>query len=312
MNKSKLGLFLLAFLLMSLSSCKQQDSNSKILINEVLVNNTDNYLDEYGMHDGWIELVNRTYKSVNIAGYQLSKITAQGDTITYVFPKGDTRTMIQAKQHILIFADANPYHGALHASFSLDTIGSNRLILADAGGQLLDEVTLPSTLGENESYARISEKANNFEVRGKTRANQVTAGSINDLKDHNAKANNFKKNDKDGVGMAITAMSVVFTGLLLLYLIFRTIGNLSVKLSKRRALRSAGLIGHKKEEDLATIPGEVFAAIATALHEAQNDVHDIESTILTINKVKRSYSPWSSKIYGLRQTPNKKSNPYKK
>ncbi|MDD4418111.1 MAG: lamin tail domain-containing protein, partial [Bacteroides graminisolvens] len=30
---------------------------------------------------------------------------------------------------------------------------------------------------------------------------------------------------------------------------------------------------------------------------------DIEDTILTINRVKRNYSPWSSKIYTLRQTP---------
>lgn len=41
-----------------------------------------------------------------------------------------------------------------------------------------------------------------------------------------------------------------------------------------------------------------------ALHE-HLDVHDKESAILTINKVKRAYSPWSSKIYGLREYPHK-------
>ena len=39
-----------------------------------------------------------------------------------------------------------------------------------------------------------------------------------------------------------------------------------------------------------------------ALYEHLN-THDIEETILTINKVKRTYSPWSSKIYTLRETP---------
>jgi ABC-type cobalt transport system substrate-binding protein len=34
--------------------------------------------------------------------------------------------------------------------------------------------------------------------------------------------------------------------------------------------------------------------------------HDVEETILTISRVKRSYSPWSSKIYTLRETPHKK------
>ena len=29
------------------------------------------------------------------------------------------------------------------------------------------------------------------------------------------------------------------------------------------------------------------------------DVHDIEKAIVTIKKVEKRYSPWSSKIYGL-------------
>ena len=46
--------------------------------------------------------------------------------------------------------------------------------------------------------------------------------------------------------------------------------------------------------------------IAMAMHEMQSDVHDVEDTVLTITRVKRSYSPWSSKIYTLRETPLKK------
>ena len=42
-----------------------------------------------------------------------------------------------------------------------------------------------------------------------------------------------------------------------------------------------------------------------ALYEHLN-THDSENTILTINKVKRAYSPWSSKIYSLREVPNRK------
>ena len=43
-----------------------------------------------------------------------------------------------------------------------------------------------------------------------------------------------------------------------------------------------------------------------AIHEHFN-AHDTESTILTINKVKRAYSPWSSKIYNLRTLPDRRS-----
>ena len=59
-----------------------------------------------------------------------------------------------------------------------------------------------------------------------------------------------------------------------------------------------------KEKKLGEAPGEIFAAIAMAMHESQN-MHDEEETVLTITRVKRSYSPWSSKIYTLRETPKK-------
>ncbi|HNX06151.1 MAG TPA: hypothetical protein PKL96_01075 [Bacteroidales bacterium] len=48
---------------------------------------------------------------------------------------------------------------------------------------------------------------------------------------------------------------------------------------------------------------EVSAVIAMALDLHLKDIHDYEKTVLTIQKVMRPYSPWSSKFYGLRQTP---------
>jgi hypothetical protein len=48
---------------------------------------------------------------------------------------------------------------------------------------------------------------------------------------------------------------------------------------------------------------EVAAVIALAIDIHIRDVHDYEKTVLTIQKVMRPYSPWSSKIYGIRQMP---------
>ncbi|MEI6123146.1 MAG: hypothetical protein WCQ95_05895 [Bacteroidota bacterium] len=48
---------------------------------------------------------------------------------------------------------------------------------------------------------------------------------------------------------------------------------------------------------------EVAAVIALAIDMHIRDIHDFEKTVLTIQKVMRPYSPWSSKIYGLRQMP---------
>jgi len=51
---------------------------------------------------------------------------------------------------------------------------------------------------------------------------------------------------------------------------------------------------------------EVSAAIAMALYFYKQQIHDKESFIITMKQVSRIYSPWSSKIYTLRQTPIRK------
>jgi hypothetical protein len=48
---------------------------------------------------------------------------------------------------------------------------------------------------------------------------------------------------------------------------------------------------------------EIAAVIAMAIDMHIRDIHDYEKTVLTIQKVMRPYSPWSSKIYGMRQIP---------
>ena len=109
----------------------------------------------------------------------------------------------------------------------------------------------------------------------------------------------FQQHDSIGIGMAITAMAVVFSGLLLLYIIFRTIGKISAWHAQRVAAKAKGLSKEEEKEAMAkgSTPGEVFAAIALAMHEMQEDVHDVEDTILTIHQIERRYSPWNSKIY---------------
>jgi len=113
----------------------------------------------------------------------------------------------------------------------------------------------------------------------------------------------FVKVDPSGFGMTIIAMSVVFTSLIFLYLVFRFFGKYNIKRSKKKKQQSAKAVEQSKEKN-EEAPGEVFAAIACALHLYQSQIHDEENTVITIEKVARTYSPWSSKIYGLRRSPN--------
>jgi Na+-transporting methylmalonyl-CoA/oxaloacetate decarboxylase gamma subunit len=45
---------------------------------------------------------------------------------------------------------------------------------------------------------------------------------------------------------------------------------------------------------------EVSAAIAMSLYLHFNEMHDEESNVITIQRVSKTYSPWSSKLYNMR------------
>jgi Na+-transporting methylmalonyl-CoA/oxaloacetate decarboxylase gamma subunit len=310
MNKLRAGILssLLAALTLSTSSCKEQDNTAKLVINEVLMDNENSLQDDYGVNNAWIEVFNRTYGSTDIAGHRLKVKVGAGDTVTYFIPKGDVLTKIAPRQHALFWADGAPRKGTFHTNFTLDPTQKVWIGLYDSGQKLLDQVTVPAgTLSLDQSYARKSDAAANWEVKDGSESKYVTPSTNNLAIDNNAKMEKFAEQDGIGVGMAISAMTVVFSGLFILFICFKLIGKASVSLSKRKAMKSKGITDLKeaKEKKLGEAPGEVFAAIAMAFHEMQSDVHDVEETVLTITRVKRSYSPWNSKIYTLRETPRK-------
>lgn len=269
-------------------------------INEVLVINEENFLDDYGKRSGWIELYNSSAGTVDIKGCY---ITDDKNNLTkYMIPKGDILSKIKPKQHTLFFADNNPDRGTFHLNFQLDPNKDNYIAFVDADGKtLIDEITIPAGQLADASYGRTIDGESEW-----SQLSKVTPSTNNLTLDSNEKIDNFKENDSFGIGMTISAMAVTFLGLLLLYLIFKQVGKLSIAASKRNARKAkSGITTNERDELLGEEAGEVFAAIATALYEVTEDVHDLENTVLTIHKVTRNYSPWSSKLYGLRETPRK-------
>jgi Na+-transporting methylmalonyl-CoA/oxaloacetate decarboxylase gamma subunit len=105
--------------------------------------------------------------------------------------------------------------------------------------------------------------------------------------------------DPSGAGMAVIAMSVVFSALALLYAFFKNVAKLyTIDYSRLFSRKKVSAL--EKPTDISIEhTGEVNAAIAMALHLYRNQLHDHENTVLTIRKVSRTYSPWSSKIYGV-------------
>lgn len=309
MRKNRIGIFLSLLLLIGFTSCTEQKSNSKLVINEVLVDNQTNFQDDYGVHSGWIEIFNKAYSTADLAGCLLKVSCQPGDTVTYFIPKGDVLTSIKPRQHTLFWADGNPRRGTFHTNFVLSKTNANWIGLYDSGKKLLDQVVVPAgILAANQSYARVGDASAEWEVKGASADKYVTPSTNNQTIESNPKMDKFEQHDPVGIGMAISAMSVVFLGLILLYICFKLNGKAAIKLRKRNAMIAHNITDKQeaKEKKLGEAPGEVIAAISMALHEAQGADHDVEETILTISRVKRSYSPWSSKIYTLRETPHKK------
>ncbi|MCF8259590.1 MAG: OadG family protein [Melioribacteraceae bacterium] len=108
--------------------------------------------------------------------------------------------------------------------------------------------------------------------------------------------------ESNGLMISIVGYGIVFLALLLLYLFIRTLTKTLFTKQKKRLIAKGESI--HPEVDLS-VPGEVTAAIGMAINLYFDSQHDIESTVLTIKKVQRPYSPWSSKLYGLRHYPNK-------
>ncbi|MDE6542752.1 MAG: OadG family protein, partial [Muribaculaceae bacterium] len=131
----------------------------------------------------------------------------------------------------------------------------------------------------------------------------ITPSSSNVIRDTNPKIETFAERDANGFAMTIMAMCVVFSALALLCVCFMLISNINQRAAKKK--EEVVVAAEEEEASFGTDANEeAIAAIAMALHD-HFDAHDRESAVLTINKVKRAYSPWSSKIYSMRHMPQK-------
>ena len=115
-------------------------------------------------------------------------------------------------------------------------------------------------------------------------------------------AEEFGRMDPSGIAMIMIAMTVVFSALIFLYLTFKYIAKLyNIDLKKRFRKSRPDVHIH---EDIEDISGETLVAISLALHLYHQQLQGLEDAVMTFKNASKTYSPWSSKIYGLRRTPN--------
>ena len=322
----KLNRILLLLAIAAVSFAANAQNMTDIRINEFIVSSdSTGCMDDYGCKTAWIEIYNPSYGTVDIGGCFLS--TNSENLKMHVFPKGDNKTKIAPRQHLLIYADGCAEKGTLHAGINLN--GAKELILVSSDGRtIIDKVAIPSDLQPNQSYGRIVDGEGYAEnpsfaymsrnISKKIAAQQgdkgwgilanATPGYNNQKANVASKSQLIKEVDPHGVFMSITAMSVVFLALILLYFVFKYIGKHNINKAAQNAKdvnAPEGVTPAGKHTHSGRVSAEVYAAVSAAVYRyiQDNEAHDHEDTVLTINKVSRAYSPWSSKIHTLRETP---------
>lgn len=281
-----------------------------LCINEVMTRNVSGIIDDYGKHQPWIEIFNTTFAGIDIRSCYLTNNKAVLNKnlsvsarikMMYHIPRGDAKTFIEPRQFILFWADKDGKKGNCHTNFTLEANKSNWIALYDANGYtLIDSVSIPP-LNTDCSYARITDGGFVDSQNAKAwiiKTTDVTPGTNNRTLDEDVKVNKFKEHDPDGFGMTIIAMGIVFSALILLYFAFKLTGKIGCYLMQKNAVKAKGKYINRES-------GDNYAAMAMALHEYQSNIHDVENALLTIQRAKRNYSPWSSKIYTLRHTPKR-------
>jgi len=269
-----------------------------VRINEIQVHNTDGFKDEYGRASGWIELHNKGYGKVNLAGCIL-KIKGS----EYVIPRGDPATVIATKGYRVFFAGGTPDKGTFHTNFTLDD--TDFIEFYDADGKLIDNQFRfnPADMMEGISFGWFEDHDGKEKLMNLP---ATTPGSSNNTGEKTPRAELFRKADPAGVVLTLLSIAIVAIVLTLLFFIFKYMGNFHIRATVRKAERARKAQFKTGGEKSRVITNDELAAIAIALYKYSEKLHDKENLVLTINEASKVYSPWSSKIYGLRQYPTKK------
>lgn len=108
----------------------------KIEINEVLANNKGNFKNSFGEYSGYIEVRNKSDKSINIENYSISN----SDSVIYKW-KFPSLVLEPGEVAVVFTSNKNITEGdELHASFKLDS-KNGVVVLSNKEGKIIDKIT---------------------------------------------------------------------------------------------------------------------------------------------------------------------------
>ncbi len=304
---------LLSSVMLASTAAVMAQGAKNIRINEVLTNNTASIVDEYGNRQAWIEVENTSFTTYNVRGMYFTTDRSVLDPQMSVperikrmsvIPSGDPRTQIGGRQHLIFYCNSNPAQGKLHLSLNIPI--SEPLWIGFYNGnatELIDSVSIPA-LAADQSYAR---HGNTWSVK---KAENVTPGIENFIKTDETKDAKLKREDPYGVGITLLAMGIVFFCLTLLFVFFWIFGLIMRHLDTAKKVVNTQPIKTVTKtvevtHDIAHATGNILqdglekkgidkevyiAVISMALKQYQDDVHDVESGVITIKSQRTGWS----------------------
>ena len=105
--------------------------------------------------------------------------------------------------------------------------------------------------------------------------------------------------------VTLSGFLIVITALVILFLIFTGVSKAINANWKKTPKDESKKVEKVAKGTAVDANGDIIAAIGLALSLSM-EVHDNEPDEITITRIQRRYSPWSSKIYTLRETPQLK------
>jgi hypothetical protein len=142
-----------------ISTIFHAQSQTRILINEILVLNESNIPDERGELSGWIEIYNPGPDSINSGGMYISN-DFNNPTLWQIPETNPELTTIPPDSYLLLWHDGQPEQGALHLNFSLDGDGG-QLALYSKDQSLMDSLSYGSQYIDL-AYGRPQNKQESF------------------------------------------------------------------------------------------------------------------------------------------------------
>lgn len=280
---------------------------SDLIISEAMPGNPASVTDDYGNHPDWIEIFNTSQGTVNFGGCFLTD--DRSNLTKCQITKDDRSARLGPRQVVLLYAAGNSALGTYYLNFTLPCGGTLYLVSND-GRTIIDSLCIPASLPEGMSISKFAHD-NKEMVFDDIHPSSPSPRSLNGRHEQKTRAQKMKETDPHGWTLSVIAVAVVFSALLILFLIYNLSGNIFTgRVRLKRKARRGSPEGPEAAaialalNDYTSCDEDIPAAIALALHlYCEGGVHDTEPGFITIKS--NSSSAWGNKSLNFRKQTHK-------